>query len=57
MTLFCNEFSVIGYLGGDPTFAPATIAPVMISLRLRQQRVRVRVMIGFLVRGRGMIIS
>ena len=32
------------------TFAPATIAPAMIYLR--QQRVRVKVMIGFLVRGR-----
>ena len=34
---------------GDPTFAPATIAPAMIS---RQQRVRVRVMTEVLVRGR-----
>ena len=34
---------------GDPTFAPATIAPLMIS---GQQRLRVRVMIEFLVRGR-----
>ena len=36
------------YGDGDPTFAPATVAPVMIS----RTRVRVRVMIGFLDRGR-----
>ena len=36
------------YGDGDPTFAPATVAPVMIS----RTRVRVRVVIGFLDRGR-----
>ena len=35
---------------GDPTFAPATIAPAMISPTIKSYRVRV--MIGFLVRGR-----
>ena len=34
---------------GDPTFAPVTIAPVMIS---PATKVRVRAMIGFLIQGR-----
>ena len=35
---------------GDPTFAPTTVAPAMISRAT--ERLRVRAMIGFWVRGR-----
>ena len=43
-TQFPKKKLSLGFHGGDPTFAPATIAPVMISPTTA--RVRVRVMIG-----------